>query len=72
MMRRHGYFITFEGPEGSGKSTQIRRAAAFIKKKGRAVLLLREPGGTRISEAIRQIILDKNLTEMKPETELLL
>ena len=70
--KRHGYFITFEGPEGSGKSTQIRRAAVVLRKKGRAVLLLREPGGTRISEAIRKIILDKKLMEMKPETELLL
>ena len=66
------YFITFEGAEGSGKSTQIRNAVAFLKKKGRSVLMLREPGGTRISEAIRSILLDKDLKEMGPVTELLL
>lgn len=69
---KKGYFITFEGAEGSGKSTQIRNAVAFLKKKGRAVLMLREPGGTRISEAIRNILLDKRLKEMAHVTELLL
>jgi len=69
---KRGYFITFEGAEGSGKSTQIRKAVAFLKKQGRSVVMLREPGGTRISEAIREILLDKRLTEMTPVTELLL
>ena len=69
---KKGYFITFEGAEGSGKSTQIRKAAAFLKKKGWAVVMLREPGGTRISEAIRGVLLDKKLKEMDPVTELLL
>ena len=69
---KKGIFVTFEGAEGSGKSTQIRAAAAFLRKKGRSVLMLREPGGTRISEAIREILLDKNLKEMDPVTELLL
>jgi dTMP kinase len=69
---KKGYFITFEGAEGSGKSTQIRKAVAFLKKKGRSVIMLREPGGTRISEAIRAILLDKDLKEMDPVTELLL
>ncbi len=69
---KKGYFITFEGAEGSGKSTQIRNAVAFLKKQGRSVVMLREPGGTRISEAIRGILLDKNLKEMNPVTELLL
>ena len=69
---KKGYFITFEGAEGSGKSTQIRNAVAFLKKKGRSVVMLREPGGTRISEAIRAVLLDKNLKEMTPVTELLL
>lgn len=69
---KKGYFITFEGAEGSGKSTQIRRAVAFLKKKGRSVVMLREPGGTRIGEAIRAILLDKDLKEMDPVTELLL
>ena len=69
---KKGYFITFEGAEGSGKSTQIRNAVAFLKKRGRSVVMLREPGGTRISEAIRTILLDKDLKEMSPITELLL
>src|SRR5262245_53090800 len=71
-MTKKGYFVTFEGAEGSGKSTQIRAAAEFIRAAGRDVVLLREPGGTRISEAIREIILNKDLTEMSKETELLL
>ena len=70
--KHRGYFITFEGAEGSGKSTQIRNAVAFLKKKGRSVVMLREPGGTRISESIRAILLDKKLKEMDPITELLL
>ena len=72
MKKKTGYFITFEGAEGSGKSTQIKRAAAFIRKQGRQVVLLREPGGTRISEDIREIILNKKFKEMKPQAELLL
>lgn len=72
-MRKHkSYFITFEGAEGAGKSTQIGRAARYLKGKGYSVLVLREPGGTRIGEGIRKIILNKNYREMSRETELLL
>jgi len=71
-MGKMGFFITFEGAEGSGKSTQIRNAVAFLKKKGRLVVMLREPGGTRISEAIRAILLDRKNVEMNHTTELLL
>ena len=71
-MKRRGYFITFEGAEGSGKSTQIRYAVNFLKRKGYSVALFREPGGTPTSEAIRTVLLDKRLKEMRPETELLL
>jgi dTMP kinase len=67
-----GLFITFEGTEGSGKSTQIKLAASYLRRCSRKVLLLREPGGTRVSEAIREVILNKHYTEMAPETELLL
>lgn len=69
---KKGIFITFEGPEGSGKSTQIKRTAAYLKRRGRRVLLLREPGGTRVSEAIRRILLNKTHHEMVAEAELLL
>lgn len=69
---KKGLFITFEGAEGSGKSTQIKKAAAYLKRRGRCVLLLREPGGTRVSEAVRAIILNRDYAEMAPETELLL
>lgn len=65
-------FITFEGGEGSGKSTAIRKIVAELEKEGREVVLTREPGGTPISEEIRNVILDKKNTEMDPRTEALL
>lgn len=67
-----GLFITFEGPEGSGKTTQIRLLAEWLKLQDRAVLLTREPGGTRIGDGIRALLLDPTHTEMQPETEILL
>lgn len=67
-----GLLITFEGTEGSGKSTQIRRTVSFLRRQGFSVSALREPGGTRVSEAIRDILLDPRYKKMVPETELLL
>lgn len=67
-----GCFITFEGIDGCGKSTQIRFLTDYLKEKGRDHLLLREPGGTVIGENIRNILLDKKNTGMIPMTELLL
>ena len=67
-----GFFITFEGIDGCGKSTQIRFLTDYLKEKGRDHLLLREPGGTVIGENIRNILLDKKNTGMIPMTELLL
>ena len=67
-----GYFITFEGPDGAGKSTQIKLLETYLKEKGLEVVLTREPGGTRISEKIREIILNKTHTEMSDVTEALL
>jgi dTMP kinase len=69
---KKGVFITFEGAEGSGKSTQIRRACRYLKKHGRRVVLLREPGTTRVSEAVRAILLDRRFRGMTAEAELLL
>src|SRR5574344_758866 len=65
-------FITFEGGEGSGKSTAIRQIVAQLEKEGYQVLLTREPGGTPISEEIRNVILDKKNVDMDPKTEALL
>ena len=67
-----GMFITFEGADGSGKTTQFRLFAKFLEEKGYIVLTTREPGGTQISEKIRDIILDPANMEMSDMTEALL
>ena len=67
-----GLFITVEGTDGSGKTTQISNMREYLSSLGCKVLLTREPGGTRISENIRSIILDTENTEMSDTTELLL
>ena len=69
---KKGIFITMEGPDGAGKTTQINLLSEYLKEKGYEVLVTREPGGTVISEAIRALLLDPAHTEMKPETEMLL
>jgi dTMP kinase len=69
---RHGLLITFEGPEGSGKSTLIRTLADHLYARGVVPVLLREPGGTPTGERIREILLDPALSELRAETELLL
>lgn len=65
-------FITLEGPEGSGKSTQIPLLAAFLEEQGLSVVTTREPGGTRIGDQIRNTLHDVENTEMEPPTEFLL
>lgn len=67
-----GRFITFEGTEGSGKSTQIERLRDHLAAQGHDVLVTREPGGTPIAEAIREILLDTSHTAMTSVTELFL
>ena len=65
-------FISFEGIEGSGKSTQIRHADDFLKKQGFDCCLTREPGGTEIGRRIRAILLDPRNVDLDPLAELLL
>ncbi len=67
-----GKFITFEGVEGAGKTTNIEFIARKIKDKGHEILLTREPGGTTTGEEIREILISKDLPEMHHMTELLL
>ncbi|NCB32696.1 MAG: dTMP kinase [Erysipelotrichia bacterium] len=67
-----GKFITFEGPDGSGKTTVSTAVVTRLKEEGRQVLLTREPGGSRIAEEIRDIILNPTNTEMDARTEALL
>src|SRR5579871_3521965 len=69
---KRGWFITFEGPEGSGKSTQLRMLAARLRAEGRDVFETAEPGGTPIGTQIRRVLLDAKNQEMFPTTELLL
>ena len=68
----NGIFISMEGPDGSGKSTQIELLKQYFEDKGIECVITREPGGTRISEAVRGVILNKDYTEMDYMTELLL
>lgn len=65
-------FITIEGPEGSGKSTAVNTAVAKLEQLGYKIVRTREPGGTPISEQIREVILNKENTKMDPRTEALL
>jgi len=65
-------FITLEGPEGSGKTSHIPYLAGYLREKGHVVFPTREPGGTVISEQIREILHDLKNAEMHPHTETLL
>jgi len=65
-------FITFEGSDGSGKTTQVQLLAEYLRQAGRSVLKTREPGGTRISDGVRQLLLDLAHTEMHARAETLL
>lgn len=65
-------FITLEGPEGSGKTTQARELAEFLRQQGYAILTTREPGGTSIGDQVRAILTDLQNATMHPRTEILL
>jgi dTMP kinase len=67
-----GFFITLEGPEGSGKSTHAPRLAEYLRSLGRDVLLTREPGGTSIGDQIRAVLNDHANAGMQPRAETLL
>jgi len=65
-------FITLEGPEGSGKTSQMPRLAKYLRSKGYEVITTREPGGTPISDQVRDILISMKNTGMQPRTEILL
>jgi len=69
---RRGVFITLEGIDGTGKSTQLRLLARYLKQSGFAVRITREPGGTKLGERIREILLDSATTRLAPLAELAL
>lgn len=71
-MATRGLFITFEGMDGSGKTTQMHRLAARLRSVGRTVLETAEPGGPPIAQKIRRILLDSANQELSPATEILL
>ncbi|MCX5493997.1 dTMP kinase [Kaistia dalseonensis] len=71
-IERAGRFITFEGGEGAGKSTQIKRLAARLREKGLVVVLTREPGGTTLAESVRAFILSGAAEPLGPEAEMVL
>lgn len=67
-----GLFITLEGLDGSGKTTQIKRLAAWLEKRGLVPVITRQPGGTAIGDRIRAILLDARSTSLAPMTEMAL
>jgi dTMP kinase len=71
-MMKEGLFITFEGIDGCGKTTQITKAEQYLLQKGISCFVTREPGGTKIGEKIRDLILSTENREMKNSCELLL
>ena len=64
-----GVFITLEGLDGSGKTTQIKRLAAWLTRRGQEPVVLRQPGGTPVADRIREILLDSRSTRLDPMTE---
>ncbi len=71
-MMEKGIFITFEGIDGCGKSTQFNRVSEYFKTRGKKFIVVREPGGTAVGEKIREILLDKKNDSMTSLAELLL
>jgi dTMP kinase len=71
-MSRRGKFITFEGLDGTGKSTQMRKLAAVLREAGHKVIETREPGGTPTAEKIRKVLLDSGTAGLAPLAEMAL
>src|ERR1039458_6620109 len=71
-MSRRGKFITFEGLDGTGKSTQMRKLAAVVRASGHKVVETREPGGTLTGEKIRKVLLDSGTAGLSPLAEMAL
>src|ERR1700686_1807416 len=71
-MSRRGKFITFEGLDGTGKSTQLRKLAAVVRAHGHKVIETREPGGTLTGEKIRKVLLDSSTAGLAPLAEMAL
>src|SRR5215470_11262758 len=71
-MSRRGKFITFEGLDGTGKSTQMRKLAAVLREAGHKVVETREPGGTPTAEKIRKVLLDSGTSSLAPLAEMAL
>lgn len=69
---KKGFLITLEGGEGCGKSTQIKRLYRYLKRRGVKVFLTREPGGTKVGDAIRNVLLDKRSGKLSGECETML
>ena len=69
---RRGFFITFEGLDGSGKTTQINHLAAWLKKRGHSVIITRQPGGTATGDRIRALVLDSRSKGLTPMCEMAL
>ena len=68
--QQRGKFITFEGLDGVGKSTQLERLAAYLRKRGHAVIATREPGGTAIGDKLRAVVLNSRTAGLSPLAEL--
>jgi len=71
-MKYRGKFITFEGPEGSGKSTHTKLLCEYLKNSGKNIVYVREPGSTKVGEQIRQLLLDVKNKEISDITEVCL
>jgi len=70
--RDPGQFIVLDGPEGSGKTTQVERLIPWLRESGRQATAVRDPGSTPVSERVREVLLDKRLPDMDVRTEVFL